>query len=107
MARLVDADALIKAIENIATEISFNPPINKVIVKGVEFAKSTDRPSGKWQQVEVIDDDETSGINTDASKCSVCGAIQQSHYWATHYYSYCPNCGARMVGDKDDKNSSA
>ena len=61
-----------------------------------------DRPSGKWQQVEVIDDDEPSGINTDASECSVCGAIQQSHYWATHYYNYCPNCGARMDGDNND-----
>ena len=61
-----------------------------------ELKASADRPSGVWQQVEVIDDDEPSGINTDASKCSVCGAIQQSHYWATNYYNYCPSCGARM-----------
>ena len=68
---------------------------NNIIVDALE---SCDRPSGEWQQVEVIDDDEPSGINTDASKCSVCGAIQQSHYWATHYYNYCPSCGAYMKG---------
>lgn len=62
--------------------------------------ESADRPSGEWQQVETIDDDEPSGINTDASQCSVCGVVQQSHYWATHYYNYCPNCGAKMGGNK-------
>ena len=39
MARLVDADSLIKAIKNIATEISFDEPITKVVVKGEEYAK--------------------------------------------------------------------
>ena len=66
---------------------------NQIIVDALE---SADRPSGEWQQVEVIDDDEPSGVNTDASKCSVCGVIQQSHYWVTHYYNYCPSCGAYM-----------
>lgn len=67
----------------------------------LESLPSADRPSGEWQQVEVIDDDEPNGINTDASECSVCGAIQQSHYWTTHYYNYCPNCGAKMKGGED------
>ena len=71
------------------TQLSYDPNITLVTPKA-------DRPIGEWQQVEVIDDDEPSGINTEASECSVCGAIQQSHYWATHYYNYCPNCGARM-----------
>lgn len=82
-----------------------NELIDEAERKGVRAARfiigelpSADRPSGEWQQVEVIDDDEPSGVNTDASKCSVCGVIQQSHYWATHYYNYCPSCGARMKG---------
>lgn len=82
---------------NIYKDIDYYKGIAEHILKNVPSAlPSVDRPSGKWQQIEVIDDDEPSGINTDASECSVCGVVQQSHYWATHYYSYCPNCGARM-----------
>ena len=53
MARLVDADALIKAIENIATEISFNPPINRVIVKDVEFAEVVRCKDCEWRNWET------------------------------------------------------
>ena len=53
---------------------------------------------GKWLEVEVIDDDETFGVN-DAAQCSACGYIDRSgFYWPNTYYNYCPNCGAKMDG---------
>lgn len=58
---------------------------------------------GEWEQVEVIDYDGIS-MNDDAVRCNVCGHVEQSVYWARTYYHYCPNCGARMDGGKDDRS---
>lgn len=55
-----------------------------------------ERPQGKWIQTEVIDDDSEYGVNGDASECSNCKHIENSHYWTTTYYNFCPNCGADM-----------
>ena len=57
-----------------------------------------DRPHGEWLQMEIIDDDMECGVNDDATECSVCGYVFNSHYWAKTYFNYCPNCGARMKG---------
>lgn len=50
---------------------------------------------GEWEQVEVIGYDGNS-MNDDAVRCSACGHVEQSVYWARTYYHYCPNCGAKM-----------
>ena len=57
-----------------------------------------DRPNGEWLQMEIIDDDMECGVNDDATECSVCGYVFNSHYWAKTYFNYCPSCGARMKG---------
>lgn len=60
---------------------------------------------GEWNQIEIIDDDSENGVNDDASQCSVCGYVFDSHYWAKTYFNYCPNCGAKMdVTQSNDSN---
>lgn len=61
-------------------------------------ALSADVLQGEWLQREIIDDDMECGVNDDATECSVCGYVFDSHYWAKTYFNYCPNCGAKMKG---------
>lgn len=49
---------------------------------------------GRWNVVE--------GRRLDNAICSNCGRHFQAYYEA---YSFCPNCGARMDGDDDAKES--
>lgn len=49
-----------------------------------------------WIQTEIIDDDDPTGINDRAAKCSNCEHIEGWFYWAKTYYHFCPNCGAKM-----------
>lgn len=117
--RLVDADALIGKIKQ--REVGFmqselNPPTIVCEVfertKGdvcelIDHAPTIDAVPvrhGEWEQVEVIDYDGIS-MNDDAARCTVCGHVEQSVYWARTYYHYCPNCGAIMDGkeEADDK----
>lgn len=60
------------------------------------IADDADRPSGEWEQIEIIDDDAESGVNDEATECSICGYVYSSYYWAKTYFNYCPNCGVRM-----------
>ena len=53
---------------------------------------------GRWEQVEVIDDDSENGVNSDAAQCNVCGNVESSFYWAKTYYNFCPHCGAKLDG---------
>lgn len=111
--RLIDANALKEIVKNMRNanpsyqhacdvvdradlldEIN-NAPTVDAIVNTIEV-----RPQGKWIQTEVIDDDSEYGVNADASECSNCKHIENSHYWTTTYYNFCPNCGADMRGDE-------
>ncbi len=74
----------------------------ELFASAVYRTPSAERPQGEWLRIEIIDDDFESGVNADASQCSVCGDIQSSHYWTTTYFNYCPNCGARMKGADDE-----
>lgn len=47
---------------------------------------SAEPKTGKWIDDGCIE------------KCSQCGERREFPHW-----NYCPNCGARMRGDKDDK----
>jgi len=69
----------------------------QVIDMAIE-ALSADVLQGEWLQREIIDDDMECGVNDDATECSVCGYVFDSHYWAKTYFNYCPNCGAKMKG---------
>lgn len=58
---------------------------------------ATESKVGKWLAVKIIDDEADFG-ETDGAECSECEYTVNSYYWATIYYHYCPNCGAKMAG---------
>ncbi len=50
-----------------------------------------DRPQGEWKNYK------------DEHRCSACGEVVIGDWYCDdEWYSYCPNCGADMRGDKDD-----
>lgn len=56
---------------------------------------------GEWLAVKIIDDEADFG-ESDGAECSECGYTVSSYYWATTYYHYCPNCGAKMEKRTDE-----
>lgn len=64
--------------------------------KGYADGQKDATKHGRWEKIEIIDDDSDSGVNDEAARCSVCEGVQSSYYWATNYYNYCPECGAIM-----------
>ena len=69
-------------------DIGYNDAINFAISKIYEYLKI-----GKW-----VDDDgqEIKDLTGYCATCSACGE------WSEYLTDYCPNCGARMVGENDD-----
>lgn len=67
----------------------YNVPIDNCI-KRLNKVKSADRPQGKW--VPFI---------TNYYKCSLCG--KEMNVYLMQEYNFCPNCGCRMRGDKNDQ----
>ena len=80
MARLIDADALIKRLEN--TSIT---PVSSWIKAEIINAPTVDeRKKGKW------------GKN---GECQFCG-FQPWYENDIHTLSFCPNCGSDMRGEQ-------
>lgn len=102
--RLIDADMIRDKLK----QKEINPAtifINEVLIGLLDDAPTVDAVEvvhGEWNQIEIIDDDSENGVNDDASQCSVCGDVFDSYYWAKTYFNYCPNCGARMGGGRDE-----
>ena len=95
MARLIDADKLKeswkKNIENEGATLA----LLSALFKSVEDAPTIDaveRKRGEW--IEVAEDWRKQIV---WSKCSECG------YSVSTDYPYCPNCGARMKGEREGK----
>ena len=66
------------------------------LMGGVYYQQeSADRPSGEW----IIRDDMPKLDNTYSIECSKCGQLMFGHYNADNP-NYCPNCGAKMGGNK-------
>ena len=57
---------------------------------------SADRPTGEWINREKCQVDEDA---YEVATCSECGAEITIEY---PYDNYCPNCGAKMKGDKHE-----
>ena len=57
---------------------------------------------GEWLEREVIQDRRDARIpEWQQERCSVCGKWHTTPYmYCFHYYAYCPNCGARMDGER-------
>lgn len=83
MARLIDADALMRSTDKEYIhkyEIALAPTVDAV-------------RHGRWLAVKGWDDEIG---ELDSAECSVCHETQEDEYWAKTYYKYCPNCGAKM-----------
>lgn len=52
--------------------------------------------TGKWEWVQHDSNPELGNWN-----CSECGFIPASFNLAKKHLNYCPNCGARMVGEEE------
>ena len=95
MPRLIDADALLDAMrdEEFQTFVPLDE-IDSVIDKAPTIDAEPVR-HGRWGETQVIGYD---GIHPVYGKpCSKCG-------YETELYkpNYCPNCGAKMNGGKDN-----
>lgn len=73
----------------------FNQAIQYVSDIILQDLPSADRPSGEW----IIRDDMPKLDNTYSIECSKCGQLMFGHYNADNP-NYCPNCGAKMGGNK-------
>ena len=90
--RLIDADALMKAIKSfrwfgVPNTLKLMFDYLKIIINEQPTIEAAPVVHGRWKYVEVI------GFGY-LSTCSECG-----HH--DHETNYCPNCGARMDGDGD------
>ena len=107
--RLIDADALTECFRKGKVTVinHVTDPIKRAVAT-IVFNwcddKVNDEPTvdavevvhGRWEQCF---EDWRKQIEGD--KCSVCGF---EHYGCSvKHYHYCPNCGAKMDGDVDDK----
>lgn len=93
MTRLIDADALVSALNNgrlkeqTGRAVPFNAGVAFALTM-VEYAPTIEPKRGEW-----IDAGKDRIIRW---RCSECGRKDR------HIYNFCPDCGARMDGDSDE-----
>lgn len=96
MTRYIDADRAISVLKRWFKFPDYNKGEKNIIACAINMLEETptadvvERKRGKW-----IED----GYRDYPCVCSVCG-IRQS-IKAKFLFSYCPNCGADMRGEKD------
>ena len=62
---------------------------------------------GQWKKKETFDAYDIYGVKSWAlkAKCSECGFVH--HFIEAHMcYSYCPNCGAKMDGERRESDEA-
>ena len=97
--RAVDADKVIEFCDMWEKQFDFKNIDKAPFISGVltvkEFVEILPEVSpekvGTWKQRPYLCEVE----------CSCCGDIVDSSY---KMFNYCPNCGARMCGDKNESN---
>lgn len=89
--RLIDADALIKTLNE--EKIKFNADVNYFILNAPTIDAEPVR-HGKWTWEECV------------YKCSECShkAYGNILECMDGTYKYCPNCGARMEIEENERN---
>ena len=99
MARYIDADALLK---NLPEDLPYKASVKRVLIQAPD-ADVVEVRHGEWVEDELT----YCGAGRCNYKCTVCGEMISAARRETteHLYPYCPFCGARMKGDKNDKSS--
>ena len=102
--RLIDADALKEGIKELKQSPWYNNDINPSWKQGIKDAVHVvetlcidEEPTvdavpvrhGKWI-----------GNSPVTMRCNQCTYVASD--WIVHEFHYCPNCGARMDGDRDE-----
>lgn len=87
--RLIDADAL---IEEIAKTQDLRTLSTKTIGEAIDRVPSVQK-TGHWIPWKAYYGKDRKSWS-DELKCSEC-----RYKWGDEEYKYCPNCGARMVGE--------
>ena len=106
MSRLIDADALMKAMYHRAFETDGDTMWQsgcwvryKAIEQVVEEMPTIEeRKTGKWVERHHAYADEEKVIEEwQSARCSLCGKYHTTPYlYYFDDFNYCPNCGARM-----------
>lgn len=101
MARLIDADALkvqvMAEIRHYWNNGEGGYYLAEDVIPDIDNAPTVDAVPvvhGRWA---------TSKRVAFSEECSVCGGcVPWDYYGCRHEYHFCPNCGAKMGGGKDD-----
>lgn len=102
----IDADKLWKAITTNHDDYIELGELGELIYDG-EMEAPTAQKTGRWKEIYAENDCRNGWIEFTCENCKCQHEVESGQYeW---YYgddipwNYCPNCGARMVGDTDDE----
>lgn len=103
--KLIDADELLKHEGNFF-DLAEGHMFFAVATDYIKMAPTIDPVKhGRWIEQKVThEDNRVSTIIADwqSAKCSNCGKYHTTPYlYYFNNYNYCPNCGAKMDGEKD------
>lgn len=96
--RYIDADKLtfsrVRIIHSDGTIGGWHAVVMSSVIKDAPAADVVEVRHGEWEQQLRPYDDEI--------MCSVCGANFNIIDNCTEKFDYCPNCGAKMDGERED-----
>ena len=87
MSRYIDADVL---IDDLIHNRSFYPALVSSAIKNTPTADVVEVRHGEWKKKSV-------GNLVTHMQCSICGDYEAIRY---QHMNYCPNCGAKMDGER-------
>ena len=101
--RLIDADALADRLDAIAyhdwnqgTSVSWADAF-KVFAEMTRDERAIDAEPvkhGRWINISI-----SANGGESSAECDLCGAVVHNNF--SSIINYCPNCGAKMTGEKD------
>lgn len=94
MARLIDADAVIRQIDEMRPGRCYEDAWALTVINSAPTVDAVPVVHGRWVKVH----DEVCYWLA----CSVCGEEIPKRFGTDYYTKYCPNCGARMDGGVND-----
>ena len=99
--RLIDADALLaKGFPTVYHTEFCTPVIDVADIERMPTIDAVPVVHGEWVETEM-------GFNDYAWVCTVCGEpwVLNAGTPSENNMNYCPNCGAKMDGGKDDADN--
>ena len=99
--RLIDANAVLAGIDTFMQcyaekEKELTPFLVKVAIQALEMVRQLTKEMSTVDAVEVVHGRWRFRKNWDFFVCSECS------YESSNYSKYCPNCGAKMDGERKD-----